>query len=94
LLALQRGDTTCHVTRNKRTLAYGANGLFEVVAGVRDYPLFVFWCRGAHIHREDNTEIIADLVIGFGPFQEGSQARSRWTDRAGISAPSKGRSST
>lgn len=52
------------------TLAYDADELFAVVADVKDYPLFVPWCSGARIHREDQQEIIADLVIGFGPFQE------------------------
>jgi len=52
------------------TLAYSADELFAVVADVKDYPLFVPWCSGARIHREDQREIIADLVIGFGPFQE------------------------
>jgi coenzyme Q-binding protein COQ10 len=52
------------------TLAYGADELFAVVADVKDYPRFVPWCSGARIHREDQREILADLVIGFGPFQE------------------------
>jgi coenzyme Q-binding protein COQ10 len=51
-------------------LAYGADELFDVVSNVRDYPSFVPWCSGARIRREDKHEIIADLVIGFGPFQE------------------------
>jgi len=52
------------------TLAYSADELFGVVADVKSYPLFVPWCSGARIHRADAHEIIADLVIGFGPFQE------------------------
>jgi coenzyme Q-binding protein COQ10 len=52
------------------TLAYGADELFEVVADVKDYPSFIPWCSGARIDREDQREIIAELVIGFGPFQE------------------------
>jgi coenzyme Q-binding protein COQ10 len=51
-------------------LAYGADELFAVVADVKDYPNFVPWCAGVRIRREDQREIIADLVIGFGPFQE------------------------
>jgi coenzyme Q-binding protein COQ10 len=51
-------------------LAYSADELFGVVADVKDYPMFVPWCSGAHIRCEDQREIIADLVIGFGPFQE------------------------
>jgi len=52
------------------TLAYNPEELFAVVADVKEYPSFVPWCSGARIIREDQQEIIADLVIGFGPFQE------------------------
>jgi coenzyme Q-binding protein COQ10 len=52
------------------TLAYSADELFDVVADVKDYPSFVPWCSGAHIHSADERQIVADLVIGFGPFQE------------------------
>lgn len=51
-------------------LPYGAEELFSVVADVRDYPSFVPWCSGAKIRHETARQIIADLVIGFGPFQE------------------------
>ena len=51
-------------------LRYSADELFAVVAAVKDYPSFVPWCRDVHIQRESHQEIIADLVIGFGPFQE------------------------
>ena len=53
-----------------KTLAYTADELFSVVADVKDYPSFVPWCSGARIRREDQQEIIADLEIGFAPFQE------------------------
>lgn len=52
------------------TLAYGADELFAVVADVKDYPAFVPWCSGARIIREDPQKLIADLMIGFGVFQE------------------------
>jgi coenzyme Q-binding protein COQ10 len=52
------------------TLAYSAEELFEVVADVKDYPLFVPWCSGARIKHEDSREVVAELVIGFGLFQE------------------------
>ena len=54
----------------RATLHYSADELFAVVADVKDYPAFVPWCSGARLHREDDREIIAELVIGFGPFQE------------------------
>lgn len=56
--------------QEQATLTYGADELFAVVASVKDYPAFVPWCSGARIRREDQREIVADLVIGFGPFQE------------------------
>jgi coenzyme Q-binding protein COQ10 len=52
------------------TLAYGVEELFAVVADIKDYPSFVPWCSGARILQEDQKQVIADLVIGFGPFQE------------------------
>ena len=51
-------------------LPYGAEELFSVVADIKDYPSFVPWCSGATIRHENARQIIADLVIGFGPFQE------------------------
>ena len=57
------------------TLAYGVDELFAVVADIKEYPSFVPWCSGAHILQEDQTLVIADLVIGFGPFQETFRSR-------------------
>ncbi len=54
----------------QKTLAYTADELFSVVADVKDYPSFVPWCTGARIRRDGPQEIIAELEIGFGPFQE------------------------
>jgi coenzyme Q-binding protein COQ10 len=54
----------------RTTLHYSSDELFAVVADVKDYPAFVPWCSGARLLREDEREIIAELVIGFGPFQE------------------------
>ncbi len=46
-----------------------------MVADVRDYPSFVPWCAGARIRRDDPKEIVAELEIGFGPFQESFTSR-------------------
>jgi coenzyme Q-binding protein COQ10 len=54
----------------QKTIAYAADELFLVVADVKEYPAFVPWCSGARIRHEDQHEVIADLDIGFGPFQE------------------------
>jgi coenzyme Q-binding protein COQ10 len=54
----------------RATLHYPADELFDVVADVKDYPAFVPWCGGARLLRADEREIIAELVIAFGPFRE------------------------
>jgi coenzyme Q-binding protein COQ10 len=54
----------------QKTLAYPADELFSVVADVKEYPSFVPWCSGARIRRDEPREIIAELDIGFGIFQE------------------------
>jgi coenzyme Q-binding protein COQ10 len=54
----------------RATLHYSADELFAVVADVKDYPEFVPWCSGARLQREDQKGLIAELVIGFGAFQE------------------------
>lgn len=54
----------------QKILAYAPDELFSVVADVKDYPSFVPWCTGALIHQEGPQGIIAELEIGFGPFQE------------------------
>ncbi len=59
----------------QKTLAYPVDELFSVVADVKDYPSFVPWCTGARIERDDPPEIIAELEIGFGPFQESFTSR-------------------
>lgn len=63
------------------TLAYTADDLFDVVADVADYPRFVPWCTGATVRSAGEHEIIADLVIGFGPFNE------RFTSQVALDRP-------
>ena len=58
-------------------LAYTVDELFDVVATVKDYPLFVPWCSGAHIRQESQQEVVAELVIGFGPFHESFTSQVR-----------------
>jgi coenzyme Q-binding protein COQ10 len=54
----------------KKILPYTPEQLFEVVADVRRYPEFLPWCVGARIVSRTDTEIVADLTIGFKLFRE------------------------
>jgi coenzyme Q-binding protein COQ10 len=54
----------------KRILPYSEEQLFEMVADVRRYPEFLPWCVGARIVSQNQSELIADLTIGFKMFRE------------------------
>jgi coenzyme Q-binding protein COQ10 len=54
----------------KRVLRYTPEQLFDMVADIRRYPEFLPWCVGARIVSRSETEVIADLTIGFKLFRE------------------------
>ena len=54
----------------KRTLPYRPDQMFELVADVGKYPQFLPWCVAAKVRTRTETELVADLTIGFGPFRE------------------------
>jgi coenzyme Q-binding protein COQ10 len=54
----------------KKILPYSEEQLFDMVADVRRYPEFLPWCVGARIISRTESEVIADLTIGFKMFRE------------------------
>ena len=59
----------------KRLLPYSPEQMFNLVADVASYPQFLPWCVGARVRSQTETEIVADLTIGFGPFRESFTSR-------------------
>ena len=59
----------------KRTLRYTPEQMFDLVADVRRYPEFLPWCVGARIVSQTETELVADLTIGFKLFRETFRSR-------------------
>ena len=55
--------------------------MFDLVADVDRYPQFLPWCVGAKVRAQTETEQIADMTIGFGPFRE------RFTSRNALVRP-------
>ena len=53
-----------------RAVAYRPEQLFDLVADVGRYTQFLPWCVGAKLRSRTDTELLADLTIGFGPFRE------------------------
>ncbi|MBN9508671.1 MAG: type II toxin-antitoxin system RatA family toxin [Alphaproteobacteria bacterium] len=58
-----------------KLLPYRAEQLFDLVADVGRYPEFLPWCAGARVLSRSETELVAILTIGFGPFRESFTSR-------------------
>ena len=56
----------CHQTL---CLGYTPQELFDLVADVASYPLFLPGCYSAHILERSGKEMVADLTVGRGPLQ-------------------------
>ena len=57
------------------TVPYSPDQMFDLVADVGRYPEFLPWCVGARLRSRTQTELVADLTIGFGPFRESFTSR-------------------
>ena len=53
-----------------RILPYTPEQLFDLVLNVADYPLFLPWCKAAHIYEVQQQAFMADVVVGYKAFQE------------------------
>ena len=58
-----------------KIVAHSAEQLFDLVADVGTYPKFLPWCVAAKVRSRTETEQVADLTIGFGPFRESFTSR-------------------
>lgn len=53
-----------------RLVPYTPVQLFDLVADVGRYPEFLPWCVGADVKESSETQLVADLTIGFKLFRE------------------------
>jgi coenzyme Q-binding protein COQ10 len=68
--------------RETRLLPYTPQQVFDLVADVEKYPLFLPWCVACRINRrESETVFIADLAIGF------KMVREKFTSRVTTQRP-------
>lgn len=58
------------VHSEKKYIAYQPEQMFDLVADVRRYPEFLPWCLAARMKSTSDTELVADLIIGFQMFRE------------------------
>lgn len=58
------------VHAEKRVVPYSPSQLYALVADVKSYPQFLPWCIAARMRLQTETELNADLIIGFKMFRE------------------------
>jgi coenzyme Q-binding protein COQ10 len=58
-----------------KVLPHTPEQVFDLVADVGKYPQFLPWCAAARVRSRNETEQVADLTIGFGPFRESFTSR-------------------
>src|SRR6476661_5434252 len=51
-------------------LPYTPEQLFELVADVKRYAEFLPWVTAVRVRSSSETEMVADLIVGFGAFKE------------------------
>ena len=63
------------VHAERKLLPDAPEQVWDLVADVDRYPQFLPWCAGAKVRSRTETELVADLTIGFGPFRESFTSR-------------------
>lgn len=64
-------------------LPYTPEQLFDLVADVARYDEFLPWVSAVRIRSSSDTEIVADLIVGFNAFKE------RFTSRVTMDRPNQ-----
>lgn len=54
----------------KRFLPYTPEQLFDLVSDVGHYQDFLPWVAATRIREDNETEMVADLIVGFGALKE------------------------
>lgn len=61
----------------QKFLPYTPEQLFELVADVKRYDEFLPWVTAVRVRSSSETEMVADLIVGFGAFRERFTSRVR-----------------
>ena len=59
----------------QRNLPYSPEQLFDLVADVRRYREFLPWVAATRIREDSETEMVADLIVGFSALKETFSSR-------------------
>ena len=56
--------------QEKRVIPHTPENLYNLVQDVKSYPQFLPWCLAARIKSQDDSRMVADLMIGFRLYRE------------------------
>jgi len=56
--------------RETRSLPYSAEQMFDLVADVARYPEFLPWVVATRVKSDTDTEMVADMLVGFKALRE------------------------
>jgi coenzyme Q-binding protein COQ10 len=58
------------VINQQRRLAWSAEEMFDLVADVKRYPEFLPWVVATRIKSDSESEMVADMMVGFSALRE------------------------
>jgi coenzyme Q-binding protein COQ10 len=72
-----------HRHTERRVLPFSPAQMYDLVADIEKYPLFLPWCSGARIRERRDNLVVADLMISFKVYRE------RFTSKVTLQAPDR-----
>jgi coenzyme Q-binding protein COQ10 len=66
------------------SLPYTPEQLYDLVADIEKYPEFLPWCGAVRILSQSETELLADLSVGYKFFRETFRSRVHLTPKTRI----------
>jgi coenzyme Q-binding protein COQ10 len=70
--------------RERRNLPHSAAQMYDLVADVARYPEFLPWVSAIRIRKNNETEMLADMIVGFKSLRETFSSRVVKTPRTAI----------
>ena len=68
----------------RRTLPHSAAQMYDLVADVKRYPEFLPWVSAIRVRQDNETEMLADMVVGFKSLRETFSSRVVKTPKSAI----------
>jgi coenzyme Q-binding protein COQ10 len=68
----------------RRTLPHSAEQMYDLVADVRRYAEFLPWVSAIRIRQDNDTEMLADMVVGFKSLRETFSSKVIKTPKSAI----------